>query len=44
MILVKVAEFIGQITGTHEEKLARVRKLRDDIKKKVIEFVKSTAG
>jgi arsenate reductase len=33
----------ARFTGTHEEKLVRVRKLRDDIKKKVIEFVESAA-
>jgi arsenate reductase len=34
----------AQFTGTHEEKLDRVRKLRDEIKKKVIEFVEAAAG
>jgi arsenate reductase len=31
----------AQFTGTHEEKLDRVRRLRDEIKKKVIEFIES---
>ena len=31
-------------TGTREEKLDRVRSLRDEIKKKVIEFIKSAEG
>lgn len=29
-------------TGTHEEKLAKMRKLRDEIKEKVVEFAAST--
>ena len=33
----------ARFTGTHEEKLEHVRRLRDEIKKKVIEFVESTA-
>ncbi len=31
----------AQFTGSREEKLERVRRLRDEIKKKVIEFVES---
>jgi arsenate reductase len=34
----------AQFTGTHEERLDRVRKLRDEIKKKVLDFVESAAG
>lgn len=31
----------SQFTGTHEEKLAQVRELRDAIKRKVTEFIKN---
>ena len=34
----------AEFTGTHQEKMDRVRKLRDEIRKKVVDFVESTAG